>query len=73
MKINDQGLSPSKSNLNCGSKLNRLPPRDISAIVAGLPSEKDGTNEKPKSVTLTELLKFKMYFVCYLVLVKKRK
>ncbi len=52
IKMNDQGLSPSRSNLICGLKLNRLPPTDRFEIVAGFPSEKVGMNENPLLVTL---------------------
>jgi len=54
--MSDHGF-PSKPNLNCGSKLTRLLPIEGSNMMAGLPSEKDGINEKPFRVTLSALLK----------------
>lgn len=61
--MNDQGL-PSRANLNCGSKLNRLLPIEGSNMIAGLPSENEGINENPFCVTLNALLKNKVLSRC---------
>ena len=43
----DQGRIPSRSNRNCGSKLNRLPETERFIVAAGFPNENRGTNENP--------------------------
>jgi hypothetical protein len=64
IKTNDHGFASNIENRNSGSKLNLLPELTLKLkITAGFPNEKEGINENPLLVALTEPLTFKICFV----------